>query len=117
MPLILVATFSFAVFSIGLGFSPNLIVFYAFMLLFGLFVPLFFVSIVMALAAPVGIAVFGPLADVISVRVLLVVGGLVMAAVIVIAIIVPSGRAAIATARKSDPGMVPDAAPDPDSGG
>jgi DHA3 family macrolide efflux protein-like MFS transporter len=76
-----------------------------------------FVSIVMALAAPVGIAVFGPLADVISVRVLLVIGGLVMAAVIVIAILVPSGRAAIAAARKTDPGMVPDAVPDPDSGG
>jgi DHA3 family macrolide efflux protein-like MFS transporter len=142
MPLILIATFSFAAFSIGLGLSPNLIVFYAFMFLFGLFVPLFstpvmtllqetvqpemhgrvfsFVGIVMALATPVGIAVFGPLADVISVQVLLVAGGVAMAVVMTIAILVPSGRAAMAAARRTDPGAVPDAAQtgaDADSGG
>ena len=127
MPLILIATFGFAAFTIGLGLSPNLIVFYAFMFLFGLFVPLFstpvmtllqetvqpemhgrvfsYVGIVMALATPVGIAVFGPLADVLSVQVLLVIGGVVMIVVMVVAVLVPSGRAAIAAAKTSDPGV------------
>ncbi len=142
MPLILIAVFGFAAFSVGLGLSPDLIVFYAFMFLFGLFVPLFstpvmtllqetvqpemhgrvfsFVSIVMALATPVGIAVFGPLADVFSVQVLLIAGGLLMAGVMVIAVLVPSGRAAIAAARAKDPEAVALAkanAGDDDSGG
>jgi DHA3 family macrolide efflux protein-like MFS transporter len=110
-------------------------VFYAFMFLVGLFVPLFstpvmtllqetvapemqgrvfsYVGIVMALSTPVGIAVFGPLADVISVQALLVIGGAAMIVVMVVAILVPSGRAAIAAAREKDPGA---AAPNPGAG-
>ena len=121
MALILVSTFGFAAFTIGLGLSPNLWVFYAFMFLVGLFVPMFstpfmtllqetvepekhgrvfsFVGIVMALATPVGMVVFGPLADVMSVESLLVVAGIIMVIVMVIAILVPSGRAALAAAR------------------
>ncbi|QJU55815.1 MFS transporter [Herbiconiux sp. KACC 21604] len=119
--LILTATFGFAVFTVALGLSPNLWVFYAFMFLFGLGVPLFsapfmtlvqetvdpdkhgrvfsYVGIVMALATPIGMTVFGPLADVISVQLLLVLGGVATVVVIVVAILLPSGRAAIAAAN------------------
>lgn len=121
--LILVSTFGFAAFSIGLGLSPNLWFFYGFMFGIGLLVPLFstpfmtliqetvpadkhgrvfsYVGIVMALATPVGMSIFGPLADVISVQSLLVIAGIVMAIVMVIAMVVPSGRAAMAAARAS----------------
>ncbi|MCU1411314.1 MAG: transporter [Rhodoglobus sp.] len=123
--LILVSTFGFAAFTVGLGLSPNLVVFYGFMFGIGLLVPLFstpfmtlvqetvppemhgrvfsYVGIVMALAAPIGMTVFGPLADVISVQLLLVVAGVVMAVVMVIAIVVPSGRAAMRAARTPAP--------------
>lgn len=121
--MILISTFGFAAFTIGLGFSDNLILFYAFMFLIGLFVPLFstpfmtliqetvepekhgrvfsYVGIVMALATPIGMSAFGPLADVFSVQTLLVAAGIIMAVVMVIAILVPSGKAAIAAARES----------------
>ena len=123
--LILVSTFGFAAFTVGLGLSPNLVVFYGFMFGIGLLVPLFstpfmtlvqetvppemhgrvfsYVGIVMALAAPIGMTVFGPLADVISVQLLLVIAGIVMAVVMVIAIVVPSGRAAMRAARAPAP--------------
>lgn len=121
MALILIASFGFAASTIGLGFSPNLWVFYGFMFVFGLLVPLFsapfmtlvqetvvpeihgrvfsYVGIVMALATPIGMTVFGPLADVISVESLLVLGGAATILVTVWAVLVPSGRAAIAAAR------------------
>jgi DHA3 family macrolide efflux protein-like MFS transporter len=123
--LILFATFGFAAFTIGLGLSPNLWVFYGFMFGFGLLVPLFsapfmtlvqetvapekhgrvfsYVGIVMALATPIGMMVFGPLADVISVQTLLVVAGIATILVIVVAILLPSGRAAMAAARAQRP--------------
>ncbi len=97
------------------------------MFLVGLFVPLFstpvmtllqetvapemqgrvfsYVGIVMALSTPIGIAVFGPLADVISVQALLVIGGIGMIVVMLVAVLVPSGRAAIAVARAQTPGV------------
>jgi DHA3 family macrolide efflux protein-like MFS transporter len=123
MALILFSTFGFAVFTAGLGLAPNLWAFYGFMFGFGLLVPLFstpfmtliqetvpadkhgrvfsYVGIVMALATPVGMSIFGPLADVISVNLLLVIAGALAALVMVVAIIVPSGRAATAAARAS----------------
>ncbi|CAN5334152.1 MFS transporter [soil metagenome] len=123
--LILVSTFGFAAFTVGLGLSPNLVVFYGFMFGIGLLVPLFstpfmtlvqetvppemhgrvfsYVGIVMALAAPIGMTIFGPLADVISVQLLLVIAGIVMAVVMVIAIVVPSGRSAMRAARAPAP--------------
>ncbi|CAN5327786.1 MFS transporter [soil metagenome] len=129
MALILFSTFGFAVFTIGLGLSPNLWVFYGFMFGIGLLVPLFstpfmtliqetvppekhgrvfsYVGIVMALATPVGMVVFGPLVDVISVQLLLVIAGLVMTVVMVVAILVPSGRAALAAARTPAPDEAP----------
>jgi len=121
MGLILFASFGFAAFTLALGLSPNLWVFYAFMFAFGLLVPLFsapfmtiiqetvkpelhgrvfsYVGIVMALATPLGMVVFGPLADVISVQLLLIVAGIVMIVVMGVAIVLPSGRAAIAAAK------------------
>jgi DHA3 family macrolide efflux protein-like MFS transporter len=123
--LILFSTFGFAVFTIALGLSPNLWVFYGFMFGFGLLVPLFstpfmtlvqetvepekhgrvfsYVGIVMALATPIGMLVFGPLADVISVQLLLVLGGVATILVIVVAMLLPSGRAAMKAAGASAP--------------
>jgi len=121
MGLIVFASFGFAVFTIALGLSPNLWVFYGFMFAFGLLVPLFsapfmtlvqetvepgmhgrvfsYVGIVMALATPIGMTIFGPLADVVSVQLLLVAGGVATIVVIGVAVLLPSGRAAIAAAR------------------
>ncbi len=123
--LILVSTFGFAAFTIALGLSPNLWVFYGFMFFFGLLVPWFsapfmtliqetvrpemhgrvfsYVGIVMALATPIGMLVFGPLADVVSVQLLLIVAGLLTMATMLVAMAVPSGRAAMRAARTSAP--------------
>jgi DHA3 family macrolide efflux protein-like MFS transporter len=127
--LILVSSFSFGLWTIGLGLSPNLWVFYGFMFLVGLFVPFFstpfmtlfqetvepemqgrvfsFVGIVMALATPIGMTLFGPLADVVAVELLLVLAGALMIVVMVIAIMVPSGRSAIAAARRPNGAAAP----------
>lgn len=123
--LILVATYSFAIITIALGLSTNLWVFYGFMFLLGLSVPLFstsfmtliqetvepskhgrvfsYVGIVMALATPIGMVVFGPLADVISVQGLLIAAGLATIAVMTLAVYLPSGQTAIAAARAAAP--------------
>ena len=123
--LILIATYSFALLTVAMGLSGNLWVFYGFMFLFGLSVPLFstsfmtliqetvepekhgrvfsYVGIVMALATPIGMVVFGPLADVISVQSLLIAGGFGTMAVMTLAVFMPSGRAAIAAARAGSP--------------
>lgn len=121
MTLIVVSCFAFAVLTIGLGLSPNLVVFYGFMFAVGLAVPAFsapfmtlvqeivtpdmhgrvfsYVSIVFALATPIGTIVFGPLADVISVQAVLVIAGALTAVVITIALLAPSGRAAVRESR------------------
>ena len=134
MGLILFASFGFAVFTIALGLSPNLWVFYGFMFAFGLLVPLFsapfmtlvqetvepgmhgrvfsYVGIVMALATPIGMTIFGPLADVVSVQLLLVAGGAATIVVILVAVLLPSGRAAIVAAREAkDAPDAPDGEP------
>ena len=51
----------------------------------------------------------GPLADVVSVQILLIVAGLIMIAVMTLAVLMPSGRSAIATARAPAPSPVADA--------
>lgn len=121
MALILISTFGFAVLTIGMGVSPTLLVFYMLMFLFGLLVPWFsapfmtliqetvrpemhgrvfsYVSIVMALATPAGMLVFGPAADVVSVQTLLVIAGALTIVTVVIAILLPSGRAAVRAER------------------
>jgi len=119
--MIVVSSVLFGVLSIALGLSTNLWVFFGFMFLVGLAVPFFstpsmtllqetveperqgrvfgFVGIVMAVAMPLGMIVFGPLADQFSVELLLVIAGVTTFIVVGIATVTPSGRRAIAAAR------------------
>ncbi|GAA3897521.1 MFS transporter [Microbacterium invictum] len=120
--LIIVSSLLFGVLSVGLGLSPNIWVFFGFMFLVGLAVPFFstpsmtllqesveperqgrvfgFVGIVMALAMPLGMVVFGPLADIMPIEVLLVGAGVATFIVVGLAVWLPSGRRAIAAARE-----------------
>ena len=113
----------FGVLAVVMGFTTNLIVFYSLFFLIGLAVPAFstssmtllqetveperqgrvfgFVGIVMALAMPIGMSVLGPLADVVSVEILLIVTGALTAAVAVVAVLLPAGKRAIAAAHAS----------------
>ena len=59
-----------------------------------------FVGIVMAVSMPLGMIVFGPLADVVSVELLLVVAGVLTFVVLAVAVLVPSGRRAMAEVSK-----------------
>jgi DHA3 family macrolide efflux protein-like MFS transporter len=108
--------------SVALGLSTHLFVFFGFMFLVGLAVPFFsttsmtvlqetvepemqgrvfgFVGIVMAVAMPVGMAVFGPLADRFTVEAVLVASGVVMSGVIAAAVAMPSGRRAMTAAHE-----------------
>ncbi len=121
MGLILLSTYCFGLFTLVMGFTNNLWVFYGLMFLFGLTVPLFstpfmtliqetvepekhgrvfsYVGIVMALATPVGMVVFGPLADTVRVQTLLIWAGVATIAVMTVAVMLPSGQSAIAAAR------------------
>jgi DHA3 family macrolide efflux protein-like MFS transporter len=113
----------FGVLAIGLGFTVNLIVFYVLFFLIGLAVPAFstsamtllqetveperqgrvfgFVGIVMAVAMPLGMAILGPLADVVSVEILMIVTGAATVLIAAIAVLLPAGRRAIAAAHAS----------------
>ncbi len=120
MGLMLGSTLVFGVLSIGMGLSTNMWVFFSLMFLLGLAVPAFstpsmtvlqetvepemqgrvfgFVGIVMALAMPVGMAIFGPLADRFAVETLLVAAGIALVAVVGLAAALPSGRRSMAAA-------------------
>ncbi len=113
----------FGVLAIGLGFTVNLIVFYVLFFFIGLAVPAFstsamtllqetveperqgrvfgFVGIVMAVAMPLGMAILGPLADVVSVEILMIVTGAATVLIAAIAVLLPAGRRAIAAAHAS----------------
>ena len=130
--LIVGASILFGVLSIGMGLSTNLWVFYGFFFLIGLAVPAFFTSamtmlqetveperqgrvfgfvgIVIAVAMPIGMTVLGPLADIISVESLLMISGAVMIAVIVIAVVLPSGRRAVAAVTAAEAARADEAA-------
>lgn len=119
--MIVLASLVFGGISIGLGLSTNLWIFFAFMFLLGLAVPYFstpsmtllqerveperqgrvfgFVGIVMALAMPIGMVAFGPLADTFTVESLLVIAGILLFVVIAVAVLVPAGRRAMRAAR------------------
>ena len=123
--MIAVASLVFGVLSIALGLSPNVWVFFGFMLLVGLAVPFFstpsmtllqlrvepekqgrvfgFVGIVMAVAMPLGMVVFGPLADQLPVQWILVGAGILTFIVVGLALIVPSGREALREGRIEAP--------------
>jgi len=107
--------------SMGIGFSWNLIVFYLLYFLLGLAVPIFatsimtllqetveperhgrvfgFVGIVMAVAMPLGMAFLGPLSDLVSVEILMIVTGAGTAVIAGLAAILPAGRRAIRAAH------------------
>ena len=108
----------FGVLTLALGLSTNVWVFFAFMFLVGLAVPFFstpattllqervepefqgrvfgFVGVVMATAMPIGMVLFGPLADVVPVEWVLISAGIATFVVVGIAVLLPSGRAALA---------------------
>lgn len=122
---VLAASVIFGALSIALGLSTNMWVFFGFMLLVGVAVPFFstpsttllqervdpeyqgrvfgFVGVVMATAMPIGMLVFGPLADVVSVESLLIVAGLITFVVVLTAALIPAGRRAIALGAEPAP--------------
>ena len=123
--MIAVASLVFGLLSIAMGFSPNVWVFFGLMLLIGLAVPFFstpsmtllqlrvepekqgrvfgFVGIVMAVAMPIGMVIFGPLADQIPVETILVAAGVLTFVVVGIALLVPGGRRALREGRVDAP--------------
>jgi MFS transporter, DHA3 family, macrolide efflux protein len=127
---VIATTALFAVCTIGLGLSTNVWVFFGFMFLIGLGAPFFstptmtvlqetvepdrqgrvfgIVGIVMAVAMPFGMAVLGPLADVYSVESLMVAAGVILFAVVIAAVALPSGRRVLAEGGRLP---APDGAP------
>lgn len=123
--MILAASVLFGVLTLALGLSTNMWVFFAFMLLVGLAVPFFstpsttllqervepeyqgrvfgFVGVVMATAMPIGMLVFGPLADVVPVQWVLIGAGILTFVVVAIAAVIPAGRRAIAIGAEPTP--------------
>jgi DHA3 family macrolide efflux protein-like MFS transporter len=113
----------FGVLAVVMGFTTNLILFYSLFFLIGLAVPAFstssmtllqetveperqgrvfgFVGIVMAVAMPLGMAVLGPLADIVSVEILLIATGAITVLIAVVAVLLPAGKRAIAAAHAS----------------
>ena len=127
--MIIASSLAFGALSIGLGLSPNIWLFFGFMFLVGLGVPFFstpsmtllqetveperqgrvfgFLGIVMALAMPLGMVVFGPLADAVPIEWLLVAAGVLTFLVVGGAVWLPAGRRALTAARSAS------GAPDP----
>jgi MFS transporter, DHA3 family, macrolide efflux protein len=123
--LIVVSTLGFGVASLLMGFTYNLWALYALQFAVGLLVPAFsapfmtmfqqvvtpdkhgrvfsYVTIVFALATPIGMVVFGPLADVISVQALLLIAGILTLVVMSGAFALPSGRRALRIAHTPAP--------------
>jgi DHA3 family macrolide efflux protein-like MFS transporter len=113
----------FGVLAAAMGFTTNLIVFFTLFFVVGIAVPAFstsamtllqetveperqgrvfgFVGIVIAVAMPLGMAVLGPLADIVSVELLLVITGLATVVVATVAVLLPAGRRAIKAAHAS----------------
>ncbi|WP_051217821.1 MFS transporter [Nocardioides insulae] len=112
-------------FTVGLGLAEGLWAFFAFGLLIGItFAPLTsttmtilqesvepemlgrvfgFVGIVMTVAMPLSMVVFGPLADEVDVRLLLVVAGLLLLLAIAAILASPSARRSLAAVSRPDP--------------
>lgn len=127
--MIIVSSLVFGALSIGLGLSSNIWLFFGFMFLVGLGVPFFstpsmtllqetveperqgrvfgFLGIVMAVAMPIGMVVFGPLADAVPIEWLLVGAGVLTFVVVGGAVWLPPGRRALtaahAAAQTTDP--------------
>jgi DHA3 family macrolide efflux protein-like MFS transporter len=125
----------FGALSIALGLAPNPWIFFAIMLLVGVAVPFFstpsmtllqetveperqgrvfgFVGIVMALAVPSGMLVFGPLADAVRIEAILVGSGILTFVVIGLALGLPAGRRAVAAANAASAAAVAGPAAEP----
>ena len=113
----------FGLLAIAMGFTTNLWLFYSLFFIVGVVVPAFstsaftllqetveperqgrvfgFVGIVMSVAMPLGMAILGPLADVVSVELLLVVTGAATVVIALVAVLLPAGKRAIAAAHAS----------------
>jgi len=113
----------FGILATAMGFTTNLILFFALFFVVGIAVPAFstsamtllqetveperqgrvfgFLGIVMAVAMPLGMSILGPLADVVSVEILLIVTGIATAVIAVVAVLLPAGRRAMAAAHAS----------------
>ena len=112
--LMVVAAVLLGVCGVGLGLSPNLGVFYAFMTVIGILLPAMFtpsttllqnhtepafmgrvfglVALTQTLAMPLGMVIFGPLADTVKIETLLVVSGVLMSLFVVAVAVLPTGR-------------------------
>jgi DHA3 family macrolide efflux protein-like MFS transporter len=113
----------FGLLAIAMGFTTNLWLFYSLFFIVGVVVPAFstsaftllqetveperqgrvfgFVGIVMSVAMPLGMAILGPLADVVSVELLLIVTGAATVVIALVAVLLPAGKRAIAAAHAS----------------
>ena len=113
----------FGILATAMGFTTNLILFFALFFVVGIAVPAFstsamtllqetveperqgrvfgFLGIVMAVAMPLGMSILGPLADVVSVEILLIVTGIATVLIAVVAVLLPAGRRAMAAAHAS----------------
>jgi DHA3 family macrolide efflux protein-like MFS transporter len=120
---IIATSVAFGLLAIVMGFTTNLILFFSLFFFIGLIVPAFstsamtllqetveperqgrvfgFVGIVIAVAMPLGMAVLGPLADVVSVELLLIITGAATVVIAAFAVLLPSGRRAWAAAHAS----------------
>lgn len=120
---IITTSILFGLVAIGMGFTTNLIVFYSLFFVIGLIVPAFstsaftllqetveperqgrvfgFVGIVMSTAMPLGMAILGPLADIVPVEWLLILTGAATVFIALVAISLPFGKRAIAAAHAS----------------
>ncbi len=125
--MMLASTVAFGGLSIALGLSTSLYVFFAFMFLVGLAVPFFsttsmtvlqetvepqmqgrvfgFLGIVVAVAMPVGMLVFGPLADRFTVQAVLIASGVATFLVVAASVALPSGRQAMGAAHRPQAGL------------
>lgn len=120
---IIATSIMFGVLAIAMGFTTNLILFFSLFFIIGVVVPAFstsamtllqetveperqgrvfgFVGIVMSVAMPIGMAILGPLADIVPVELLLIVTGAATVLTAMIAITLPAGKRAIAAAHAS----------------
>ncbi|WP_042542979.1 MFS transporter [Leucobacter komagatae] len=127
--LLLASAYAIGVFTVALGLSPELWVYYLFTFLAGLAIPAFsapfitilqqtvapemlgrvfsYVTIAMTLSTPFGVMVFGPLADVFSIQTLLIVSGALLVGVVTVSVLLPSGRATIHAARSAERAALP----------
>jgi DHA3 family macrolide efflux protein-like MFS transporter len=116
----------FGILAVGMGFTTNLWLFYGLFFIVGLVVPAFstsaftllqetveperqgrvfgFVGIVMSVSMPLGMAILGPLADVVSVELLLIITGAATVLIATVAVLLPAGKRAI-SASQANRGM------------